>query len=315
LIFSKSFIQFECIHREKEWQMKKAKIAGLAMIFILVAAMVQACGLPGWSGGSGITAEDLQFTQIAMTVIALQQEDQAAETGGEVEAPEEPVDQPAAATSTQTLMPSLTLTPTITLTSTLDTPIVSVRVDTNCRTGPGKIYDYIGALLNGESAEVVGVSMDGQYWIIKNPDQNGECWLWGNNATVAGPTDNLPKYTPPPTPTPAFVWDGTWTTYNGDPGGPFDIFTMTITVNENTLTGQVYEGGVWAADLNGTVSDNLLTAYGGWVSNTSAGTFEFFALGSNQFQGNGVNNNDPNFLYAWCGGRNGAGQPSPCLKN
>ncbi len=32
-------------------------------------------------------------------------------------------------------------------------------------------------------------------------------------------------------------------------------------------------------------------------------------------QGNGQNNNDPSILYDWCGGRNGGGQPSPCLKN
>ncbi|MCB2202828.1 hypothetical protein KQH56_02360 [bacterium] len=295
--------------------MEKAKIAGLTMVFILAAGLIQACSLPGWGGGSGITAEELQFTQIAMTVIALQQDDGGVETGDDVDAPVQSMDEPAVATNTQTLIPSMTLTPTITQTPTLDTPVVTVSVDTNCRTGPGKVYDYIGALLNGESAEVVGVSMDGQYWIIKNPDQNGECWLWGNYASVMGSTDGLPKFTPPPTPTPAFIWDGTWTMYNGDPGGPFDVYAMTLTVNGSTMTGQVYEGGVWTADLNGTVSDNLLAAYGSWASNTSTGSFEFFALGSNQFQGNGINNTNPNNVYAWCGGRNGAGQPSPCLKN
>lgn len=55
--------------------------------FYLTAGLVQACGLPGWSGASDITAEDLQFTQIAMTVIALQQADDVVETGGEMFAP------------------------------------------------------------------------------------------------------------------------------------------------------------------------------------------------------------------------------------
>ena len=79
-----------------------------------------------------------------------------------------------------------------------DTPMVSVSYKTNCRTGPGVRYTIIGGLFVGERAEVVGVSEDGEYWVIKNPLRPGECWLWGRFATVEGDISRLPRMTPPP---------------------------------------------------------------------------------------------------------------------
>ena len=79
-----------------------------------------------------------------------------------------------------------------------ETPMISVSYKTNCRTGPGVRYTNIGGLFVGERAEVVGVSEDGEYWVIKNPLRPGECWLWGRFATVEGDISGLPKRTPPP---------------------------------------------------------------------------------------------------------------------
>ena len=106
-------------------------------------------------------------------------------------------------TMTQSIPPTVTLTPTIALTATPSVPMASVSVNTNCRTGPGKVYDYIGALTIGEKAEVVGKHTSSNYWVIKNPNANGNCWLWGYYATVAGNTANLQEYIVPPTPTPS----------------------------------------------------------------------------------------------------------------
>lgn len=118
---------------------------------------------------------------------------------------------PESPTATQTFTPELpaftpteTLTPTPIFTSTPVTPQISVSVATNCRVGPGRVYDRVGALLVGEIAEVVGRNPTGNYWYIRNPDRTGEfCWLWGEYATLTGNTGALPVYTPPPTPTPA----------------------------------------------------------------------------------------------------------------
>lgn len=100
-----------------------------------------------------------------------------------------------------TATPSLTPTPVFTATPSV--PLITVSVATNCRVGPGRVYDRIGALLVGEIAEVVGRDAAGNYWYIRNPDRpDGFCWLWGEYATLVGNTGALPIYTPPPTPTP-----------------------------------------------------------------------------------------------------------------
>jgi uncharacterized protein YraI len=36
--------------------------------------------------------------------------------------------------------------------------MLSVSVNSNCRSGPGLLYPYLGALLVGEVAEIVGQS-------------------------------------------------------------------------------------------------------------------------------------------------------------
>jgi len=94
-------------------------------------------------------------------------------------------------------------TPTVTLTPTPSVPTATVSQNTNCRTGPGTQYDLIGALLIGQSAEVVGKNSASNYWIIKTPGGSGNCWLWGQYATVSGNTANLPEYPVPATPTPS----------------------------------------------------------------------------------------------------------------
>lgn len=212
-------------------------------------------------------------------------------------------------TSTITLSPTITLTATNTLTPTLDKPMVSVSENTNCRTGPGKDYDIIGALLINEQAEVIGQSTDGIYWIIKNPDAAGDCWLWGYYANVQGPIEGLAQYTPPPTPTPEFTWAGSWTTYSGQPGGPYFAYSMTVTVNGKNFSAVEDNAGV-LTNLSGTISDDNLSVSGTWINNMSTGSFTFYALGLDQFQGNGVDI----FDWAWCGSRGGAGTPSPCFK-
>lgn len=132
-------------------------------------------------------------TSVALTVAA----------GGQIP-PTDP-QSPTALPTTTPLPPTAAATATFAYTATPSVPMVSVSVDTNCRTGPGKVYDYIGALLAGEKAEVVGKDAAETYWVIKNPDASGNCWLWGYYATVSGNTDNLQVYAAPPTPTPTFT--------------------------------------------------------------------------------------------------------------
>lgn len=96
--------------------------------------------------------------------------------------------------------PTITLTPTIILSATSSQTTVSVSVDTNCRSGPDVKYEYLGGILVGEVAEVVGKSSSGYHLVIKNPDRQGVCWISKQYATVNGSLDLVPVMTPPPPP-------------------------------------------------------------------------------------------------------------------
>jgi len=102
-------------------------------------------------------------------------------------------------TPTLTLEPTLSVTPDFT--PTLETPLITVSVDTNCRTGPGAIFQQVGILLVGETAEVVGREPKGEYWYIRNPDEDPEyCWVWGEYASLTGNLLPLLFVSPPPPP-------------------------------------------------------------------------------------------------------------------
>lgn len=236
--------------------------------------------------------------------------------------PEEEVEEPElviepSETPTITEVPTDTPIPTEAFTPTPSIPQVQVGVNTNCRRGPGLIYDILGYLLVGESAEVVGQYAEGDYWVVQNPDRPGECWLWGNYATLEGPIGDLPYFTPPPTPTPSstptpvFSWAGAWTTY-AIPlgGGSTETITITVTVDGKNFSATGTIGG-GTITFSGIISDDNLVVSGTWSAMPITGTFKFSALGANQFQGNGNNGME---TFAWCGSRSGAGQPSPCYK-
>jgi hypothetical protein len=97
------------------------------------------------------------------------------------------------------------VTPTIAQTLPPSVPVVSVSVDTNCRAGPGIVYDRLAGLFVGEKAEVVGkyTSVTPGYWIVRIGSVT--CWLWGQYANVEGNTANLQEMVPPPSPTPTFT--------------------------------------------------------------------------------------------------------------
>lgn len=113
----------------------------------------------------------------------------------------EPPSPSTTATAMPTMPPTVTLTLLPTLTFTPSVPVVEVSVATNCRTGPGKIYDWVSVLNVGKQVEVVARNASGTYWVVKNPAGAGVCWLWDSYATVSGSTAGLPVWEAPPTPT------------------------------------------------------------------------------------------------------------------
>jgi hypothetical protein len=158
---------------------------------------------------SGITTPDPNFinTSVAQTFAAIQAQNTqpGIPVGSDTPTPT------FTASPTVTLTPTITLTPTPIFTATPSVPQISVSVPTNCRVGPGKAYDRVGALLVGEVTEIYGRDLAGNYWYVRNPDNSGGfCWLWGEYATFGGNISVLPIFTPPPTPTPVPAFEASY---------------------------------------------------------------------------------------------------------
>lgn len=193
------------------------KIYRLLLPGLFLLASILACELTEPEPTPDLSAAETGTMQAVATIEQLTRE---AGGGGEEPPGSAATDTPEPEVAT----PTITLTPTISLTPTSEVPTVSVSVDTNCRFGPGNVYQYLGALLVGESAEVVARNSAGTYWYIRNPDIAGEfCWLWGEYATVSGDTTRLPVFTPPPTPTFTPV--------------PFTVVAVNVTVDDPSWTG------------------------------------------------------------------------------
>ena len=166
----------------------------LTLITILLIASF-ACVLPGAPVSVPTQDPNAVNTSIALTIAARQTE--------------AVLNNPPTATLTSTPeTPTLTLEPTMAPTSdftaTPSTPMISVEVDTNCRVGPGAIFERVGILLVGETAEIVGREPKGEYWYIRNPDADEGvefCWVWGEYAIISGDTLPLLYLSPPPPPT------------------------------------------------------------------------------------------------------------------
>ena len=214
----------------------------LSVIALLITSL--ACGFPV------VPAQDINAlgTAVMQTMISA-----ATQTAGGI-VPIELLDTPTPSqTLTPIFIPTETLTPSPTFTFTPVVPQVSVSVATNCRVGPGKVYDRVGALLVGQVAEVVGRDDTGSYWYIRNPNQsNGFCWLWGEYATVTGNFAALSMFTPPPTPTPVPAFEaayhglescaGWWVDLKlTNTGGiPFESISLTLRDTETDVVVNMY---------------------------------------------------------------------------
>jgi hypothetical protein len=141
-------------------------------------------------------------------------------------------------TETPSETPPPSLSPSETLTVTPSVVTVSVSGNTNCRTGPGTVYDLLDSLLVGQTAEVVGRDAEGQNWVIKMPSNPARtCWLWGRYATLSGNWEALPIIEPPPTPTPAPSFTFSYDSWGVGPG--YQCFKFNVK-NTGSVTWESY---------------------------------------------------------------------------
>jgi len=177
-------------------------VSSTALIFLIFSS---ACSLMG-SSVTGIGAE--QDSTVAIDTRAAEiVSTRFAEQTVIANAVASTVNAMVTDTPEQTFTPSITKTPLFTFTHafspTSKSPMLSVTVQTNCRSGPGTIFDVLGILDVGQAAQVAGRNVETDNWIIKLPSNpTVTCWVWGKYAKVVGNTSKIPKVTPPPTPTP-----------------------------------------------------------------------------------------------------------------
>jgi hypothetical protein len=110
---------------------------------------------------------------------------------------------PVAPTATpQPAPPAESPTPTATPAPAI--PQATISQNTNCRSGPGTVYDLVYSALAGGSFTIVAGSTVPEYVVIEIPSKPGQtCWLWTRYASLSGDVNSLPKQAPPPTPTPS----------------------------------------------------------------------------------------------------------------
>lgn len=106
-------------------------------------------------------------------------------------------------TPVPTSTPNVTATMTPTVTPTYETPTARFEGNTNCRSGPGTVYEVVTVARSGQKAEIVGKAEQGNFWLVKNPHGEGTCWVAGDFAQTSGSVHVVPTVTAPPTPTAA----------------------------------------------------------------------------------------------------------------
>lgn len=100
--------------------------------------------------------------------------------------------------------PTVESTPTPEATPTLGAPQATAIKDSNCRFGPGQVYEVTGYLLSEQTAPIVGRRSDSTWWVIQT-ESGVKCWIWDELVEVSGDTSSVPIVEAPPTPTPSPV--------------------------------------------------------------------------------------------------------------
>ena len=192
-------------------------------------------------------------------------------------------------------------------------PLVSVSIDTNCRSGPRIDYSPVLTISVGQEVEVVAVFPGGEYVVVKRPDGGGDCWLWLRYANRTDFSEyGLPTATQPPTPVPtktpvptaAFNWSGSWTVKFSA-----GIYSGSISQSGNSISG-TFTDGSGTINVSGSLSNGGQNVSGNWeFEGGGNGSFQWKmnAGNTNQFSGSFNSGSDP-----FCGWRGGASEPGSC---
>ena len=147
----------------------------------------------------------------------------------------ETMDLAATQTSQAALLPSESATtaatetplPEPSATATVEAPKAKVNRETNCRVGPGGLYDLVATYQTGQMLEILAIDLGSAYWFVSNPEKpNEQCYVMVQNVTVDGDTSALPKFTPQPSPTPPPYFEAKYKKLDTCNGNRFANFSV-----------------------------------------------------------------------------------------
>lgn len=211
---------------------RKLKLAGVILILAILA-----CSSP-FSNPPQQSAPEIQ-TAAAQTLQVIF----TPSITGTIEQSESPIANTPAVTATP--VGAATRTPTYSV------PMLIVREQTNCRTGPGQDYEILFTYLPGKELEIVGRYDPENYWLVKSAESpTGTCWLWGEYVEVTGSYWAVSSVTPPPTSTKAPPQAPSLQEWNFDCSGGTLVFTISWTDRGIDETGyRVFRNGEAVAEL------------------------------------------------------------------
>ncbi len=182
----------------------------LPVLLTIMALVLSACNMPGSTPTSEV-AEQASAHPVAVI-----------ESTATLPRPTKTVP-----TDTPTVTATETLTPEPSATVTPQAPTAKVVRKSNCRTGPGGLYELVATYEVGQMLEIVARDLGGGYWFVKNPEKPEEqCYLLAQNITISGETTALPKYTPLATPTAMPYFNLTFKKFDTCEGEDFVVFIV-----------------------------------------------------------------------------------------
>jgi RNA polymerase sigma factor (sigma-70 family) len=142
---------------------------------------------------------------------------------------------------TPTPVSTSAISPTAPVEPTLGPPFVTAMQLSNCRFGPGLVFEPSDYLDVGETAPIDGRNGSTTWWWIRDGD--GRCWVWGGNVEVGGDTSGVPVIPDPPTPTPvdeiAPVVSVSHTPALAGRPSDLDAITFTATASDNARVARI----------------------------------------------------------------------------
>lgn len=139
---------------------------------------------------------------------------------------------------------------------------------------------------------------------LPSPTRTATVTTPNRTATVPTPTRTavLPTQTAPVPP----GWEGEWTVFLGQEGGPYTLGTLSVIVEGENLTGQAILAGV-SYEFSGEINQYGQYVLGDYTQDTTKGWFYWTLLSDVQFGGTLDNN------IGFCATKGGTQPPDPCV--